>query len=321
MTIRRGFLHWGVFLVCLGLVPLAVQLGLLDNAAVAELIRFWPLILIGIGLGLLLRFTPYALVGGVIVAMTSGLLVGGLLSGGATTGGAVACSGGAVGPTINRSGSITTPTAALNAEITCAEFELDRASGQAWTVDVATGGADPTIAASGSSLNLISRQGLGPFSGSREIWHVSMPTEATLEGSMTFNAARAELRLGGGAVGRLNATFNGVDGLLDLADASGSPSLDGTLNATSLDLVTPPVSFRGDLTLNASSLNVCTLPGTALRIDYEQTLGSNNFAAAGLVQNGDLWLSPGYESAATQVDLEIGSNVSTMTLNPEGGCQ
>ena len=55
MHVHRRFLGWGVFFILLGAIPLAVQAGLLTAAQVADWWRFWPLILVGIGLGLLLR--------------------------------------------------------------------------------------------------------------------------------------------------------------------------------------------------------------------------------------------------------------------------
>lgn len=72
----RTLVNWGVFFIVLGAIPLAVQAGLLDAAVTQQLLRLWPLILIGIGIGLLLRLTPMAAIGGVIVAATAGMLVG-----------------------------------------------------------------------------------------------------------------------------------------------------------------------------------------------------------------------------------------------------
>jgi hypothetical protein len=322
VTVRRSFLNWGVFLICLGAVPLAVQLGTLDADVAADLLRLWPLILIGIGLGLLARLTPYAAIGGIIVAATVGLLLGVVITGGAARGGAIACSGTlAGGPSIVRSGSFAGVSSTVSAELTCADVEVARATGSGWTVDVVSGDEEPTISATDSSLTLRSRQGVGPFSGDREVWRITLPSDTALGGSFTFNAARADLDLGDGAVAGVSVTYNAVDALLDLSGATGAPSLSATLNATSLDLLMPEVSASGDLTLNAASLNVCTAPGTSVRIDFEETLGSNNFSAAGLQQNGRVWQSPDYATAVSRIDLRMTANASSVTLNPAGGCQ
>jgi len=82
MSINRGLLNWGVFLIALGGVPLAVQQGWASSGIVGDLWRLWPLILVGIGLGLILRWTPIAWLGGALVAGTFGLIFGALLAGG-----------------------------------------------------------------------------------------------------------------------------------------------------------------------------------------------------------------------------------------------
>ena len=80
MRIDGGRLGWGVFFVTLGLVPLAVRYGWIDPAWFDDIWRLWPLILIGIGVGLLLRRTAFAALGNVIVGLTFGLMIGGALA-------------------------------------------------------------------------------------------------------------------------------------------------------------------------------------------------------------------------------------------------
>ena len=85
MRVRRGFLGWGVFLILAGAVPLLVRSGYLTEDQVASLWTLWPLILVGIGVGMLLSRTRYGFLGGLVVAATFGLMVGGLLSTGVST--------------------------------------------------------------------------------------------------------------------------------------------------------------------------------------------------------------------------------------------
>ncbi len=80
MHIRRGYLGWGVFLILTGAVPLLVRSGYLSEDQVDRLWTLWPLILIGIGVGLILSRTRFDFFGGLIVAATLGLMLGGLLS-------------------------------------------------------------------------------------------------------------------------------------------------------------------------------------------------------------------------------------------------
>lgn len=78
MTVRRGPLHLGVFLLAAGAVTLLVVTGVVDPAAVTSaMIVLWPLAIIAIGLGLVLRRSPAALPAGIVAAMLPGLAFGG----------------------------------------------------------------------------------------------------------------------------------------------------------------------------------------------------------------------------------------------------
>ena len=89
----RRLLGWGLFFVLLGAVPLAVQSGAIPRETVAQSWRLWPLILIGGGIGVLLQGTRAAVVGGLVVALTFGIIGGSVLAGGIDIG-AVGCGGG-----------------------------------------------------------------------------------------------------------------------------------------------------------------------------------------------------------------------------------
>ena len=81
MRIHRGFLGWGIFLILAGSIPLAVRAGYLSDVELRDVGGLWPLILVGIGVGLILSRTRYGFLGGFIVAATFGVIVGGLLAG------------------------------------------------------------------------------------------------------------------------------------------------------------------------------------------------------------------------------------------------
>src|SRR5512140_1287655 len=68
MTIRRGPLYFGVFLVAAGGVTLLAAAGLLDRARVVDVLAYWPLAVIAIGVGLVLRRTGAAVPGGMLAA-------------------------------------------------------------------------------------------------------------------------------------------------------------------------------------------------------------------------------------------------------------
>jgi hypothetical protein len=77
MTVRRGTLYVGVFLIATGAVTLGVALGVLDPRAVADSVEaLWPLAVIAVGVGLLLRRSPAALGAGIFAALVPGLALG-----------------------------------------------------------------------------------------------------------------------------------------------------------------------------------------------------------------------------------------------------
>src|SRR3990172_7821911 len=123
MSINRSLLNWGVFLMALGGVPLAVQQGWANASIAGDLWRLWPLILVGVGLGLILRWTPIAWLGGAIVAATFGLVFGALLAGG-ISGISSACIGDGNGPatTTEQGGATTEPDFLLELELSCGEL-------------------------------------------------------------------------------------------------------------------------------------------------------------------------------------------------------
>jgi hypothetical protein len=319
--VRRGFLNWGIFLVCLGAVPLAVQLNAIDREVATSLLRLWPLILIGIGLGIMLRFSRAAALGGIVVAATFGILIGVFFAAGFPSFSG-ACTGDSNGTPITRTGSAA-GTLDLNIELSCGEMTISRAGTGAWSVEARTGTENPTIEATGSGLRLRSvTVARWPFgTDTREEWQVVVPTDVPLMSSgITVNAAKIVATLGQGPVGAINVTYNAADGRLDLAGAA-SATLNGTLNASTIGLILPSGAFTANVTINASTLNLCSAADTGLRITYEDTLSSNNFASMGLTQSGKTWQSANYSTATSRAEIHISANVSTTNLNPAGGCQ
>jgi hypothetical protein len=320
MHVRRGFINWGIFLICVGAVPLAVQLNVIDRETAASLLRLWPLILIGIGLGLLLRFTRAQALGGLVVAATFGVLVGVFFAAGFPSA-AGACNGDQTGTPITRNGTVS-GSLDLQVELTCGEMSVSRVPGGAWSVDVRAGGETPVIESSGSQLRLRSVTGQRwPFgSDQRESWQVVLPSESSLSGSLTVNAGTLNATLGNGPIGSLGATYNAAEGRIDLSGANPA-TFNGTFNASTVGMILPSAAFNGSITINAATLRLCSAPEVGLRITYGDTLSSQNFAQAGLAQSGETWQSANYASATARAELHISANVSTTTLNPVGGCQ
>lgn len=321
MHVRRGFINWGIFLICVGAVPLAVQLNVIDRDIAGSLLRLWPLILIGIGLGLLLRFTRAQALGGIVVAATFGVLVGVFFASGFPSVSAACTGDQAAGQPQTRNGTVS-GSLNFSVELTCGAMSVSRAAGGAWSVEVRAGNETPLIEAAGTSLRLRSvTAGRFPFgTDERESWQVVLPVESSINADLTVNAGTLDATLGSGPLTSVNATYNAADGRIDLTGA-GPMSFNATYNASTGTLVLPSSPFNGNVTINAATLKLCAAPDLGLRITYEDTLSSNNFAAAGLIQSGKVWQSANFASATARAELHLSANVSTTNLNPAGGCQ
>ena len=203
MRIDRSLLNWGVFLIALGGVPLAVQRGWADAGIAGDLWRLWPLILVGIGLGLILRWTPVAWLGGAIVAATFGLIFGALIAGGVqgVSSACVGLGGGEV-VTTQKSGPASGGSFDLQLELSCGDLGVARATTAEWTV-VAEHGPDdaPTIDGTESGLRIEQGGGDALFALSQQTrsdWQVALPAEAAISMGMTLNAANGSADLGEG---------------------------------------------------------------------------------------------------------------------------
>jgi hypothetical protein len=72
--------------------------------------------------------------------------------------------------------------------------------------------------------------------------------------------------------------------------------------------------------LPAAALDVCVAPDVGLQVDWDARVSGENLSDAGLVRTGDVWQTPGYETAAVQTHLRVSSNASSLTVHRTGGC-
>src|SRR5260370_39652726 len=77
MRVNRRFLYAGVFLVALGGVLVAADQGIIDTATLSDALRWWPVALIAVGVGIAVRRTQLSLASGMLAAALPGLVLGG----------------------------------------------------------------------------------------------------------------------------------------------------------------------------------------------------------------------------------------------------
>jgi hypothetical protein len=80
MRVNRTLLYAGVFVVAIGAGLLIADLRQLGSSTLIELLGYWPLAVIALGLGLVLRQTDLGLPSGLLAAAVPGLVLGGVLA-------------------------------------------------------------------------------------------------------------------------------------------------------------------------------------------------------------------------------------------------
>ncbi len=327
MRIDTRFLNWGVFFIVAGAIPLAVQAGLLTADQVADWWRLWPLLIVAAGIGLLLRATSVAFLGGLLMAVIFGVLLGGVI----TAGGNVdlrniACgSDRSTTPFATQTGSLGGGDARVELELNCGELVADTAPGTGWTVaGTSSDGDAPVIDASGDRLSVRSTQrgvSVPPFTENRDDWLITLPSATSMRVGTTVNAGSAKLNLGGSGTASSSTTVNAGDARIDL---SGTPvqSVTMTVNAGSGSITFPDGSVRGSLTVNAGSIEFCVPDSVGLQLTTSDNVtGSNNYGDRGLAKNGNTWQSANWSTATNRITLSTTANLGSLALNPEEGCK
>src|SRR3954470_13300315 len=325
MHIRRGFLGWGVFLILAGAIPLAVRAGYITNDDLSRYFSLWPLILVGIGVGLILSRTSFDFVGGLIVAATAGIMVGGLLSAGVSGFSGASCGSNAgTTPFPARDGSFAS-TGDVEIRLDCGEMTVGVGQGSNWHLEGSDAkGSGPDVNAEPSSLQVQSRhEGRTSWLGfgDRDTWRLTLPATPTLGLDLRLNAGRGTLDLAGAHLADVGLEMNAGSASLDLGNVAAISTIDMRLNAGSLGVTLPSLSLTGSIQANAGAVKICVPPGAAVRLHTgESIIASYDYAGHGLVQDGSTWTTPGFDVAPVKIDLETKANAGSFTLDPEAGC-
>lgn len=319
MLINRRFLYLGVFLVAVGGVLVAADVGGLDPGLIADALRLWPLAIVAIGVGIALRRTQFSLQGGLLAAAVPGLLLGGGFSLASRM--AVECRPDAAPATVaTREGDFDGP-ARVSVTAGCGSLAVTTVPGRTWRFDDGNPADGPIIDASGRSLSIDDgggegwrRLGLG-----RDDWRLTLPTTGIDDLSIVVNGGEGRIALPRAQLGRLDVTSNAGRTSVDLSEAT-LASLSGAVNAGMLSLSLPTAGdIVGSVEVNAGQLEVCAPSELGLRIHHTGAL--SGFSVSGRHQAGTEWQSPDYASATHHADLNLDINLGNVKINPAGGCK
>jgi hypothetical protein len=322
MRVHRGFLGWGIFLILAGAIPLAVRAGYLSDDQLRNVGSLWPLILVGIGVGLILSRTRYGFVGGFIVAATFGVIVGGVLAG-SVVGVDLGCGtnrGTAAFET--RQGPFTGAVASVDIDLSCGDLTVGVAPGTNWQLEGQDrDGTGPNLNADNDSLRISTRntdRGVFGALGDRSTWRVTLPDGPRLDTQLTLNAGSSTVTLAGATLGRFETTLNAGSTTVDLASVREIDDLAVHVNAGSIGLTLPGRSVSGTLEVNAGSVKLCAAPDAGIRIETDGSFVSS-YDFPGLTVNGSTWQTPGYDSAAVKIDLRAHATAGSVELDRSGG--
>ena len=318
MTVNRRFLYWGVFLVAAGAVTLLAQ-GAVNNDVVAQALRLWPVAIIALGAGLLLRRTRFGLAGGMLAAAMPGLLLGGLFV--AVPRFVPGCDG--IGPATfdTRQGTFA-GAASVDLRLACGDLTVTSIPGTGWQLQSGNaGGATPAVDVAANRLSVTSageRHSFG-FTPGGDVWRLALPAASTVDLTAEVSAGRGRFDLAGAQLGNVRLDVNAAEASVDLGDAT-IANLSMHVNAASASLRLPASQdFSADLSVSAGALKLCAPSELGLRIHSTSVLASTHFN--GLASNGNVWESPGYSMANHHADVTITANVGSVDVNPLGGCQ
>jgi hypothetical protein len=318
--VHRKALVAGVFLAAAGGVMLAGQASPAARETIIEGLGLWPLALIAIGAGLLLRRTRAGIAGVLVAAAVPGLLLGGLTVAAPTAGAGSDCIRSGQAATTTRTGSFT-GGASVELDLVCGDLVVVTTPGSAWSVDTLDLPRAAVVTASEDRLAVVldasdSRWRMGS-KGDR--WRIALPTEIPLDLRTELSAGRGRLDLAGARIGDLALQVNAGEARLDLTDASVT-RLDVEVRAGAATVLLPGGSdLAGDLSVMAGSLEICAPASLGIRIDGEAALGSTEFN--GLVRANGAWETPGYSTSAHQAVLSVSASAGSVVLNPVGGCK
>jgi hypothetical protein len=321
MHIDRRLVGFGLFLITIGGVMIAVRQGVLSADDARRAWTLWPLILVGVGLSIVLAGRPGAAIGGLVLALTFGAMLGGVAATGEFPGVGFCGSARDHGSAFRANGGGFDASARVTIAQDCGDLTIGTVAGSTWDVSgESSNGRPPVIDDDPASLR-VKTSDEGPFDlGGSSHWNVVLPRDPSLDISVTVNGGQSRITLAGAHVGSLKIDANAGSIDLDLREVETVGDATIGLNFGSATLRLPNRLLSASLSVNAGSAALCVPSGAGLRVKLDSAAASNDFASHGMVETNGAWETPGYATATVRLDLRADVNAGSLALDPTRQC-
>lgn len=321
MHVDRRLIGLGLFLIVFGAVLLAVRQGLIASELAERVWTLWPLLLIGAGVGMILEGRPGGWLGGLLAAVTLGVMAGGLVATGALP--LVGCGGGdGSGRPFPTQSADLADTGAVRINLGCGDLVVTTTEGSTVTIDgTSEEGRPPDLERADGQVDVTADRGGALFGigTARNSWRIALPRDPAILLEINLNAGEGDIRLAGARLSSVELDVNAGSTGLDLREVDLIGALTVAVNAGSATVWLPDRPLEGSLAVNAGSIAICAPESIGLRIttNADNPTSSNDFEARGLVRAGDAWESPEFKTADVRIILDAEANAGSLSLDSD----
>ena len=321
MHIDRRLVGFGLFLITVGGVMVAVRQGVLSEDAARQAWTLWPLVLIGIGLSIVLAGRPGAAIGGLVLAVTFGAILGGVAATGIFPGIGLCSGDRSQGTAFADPGGDLGAQARVSVTQDCGDLTIGTVAGTTWSLSgISRDGRTPSIDRGQDTLRITSPD-TGPLNvGGANAWDLVLPRDPAIDLEVRVNGGAGRVALAGANLVGLSVNANAGSLDLDLRDVTATGDATIEVNFGSATVRLPNRSMSGTLSVNAGSAAICLPSGAGLRVKLGSVAASNDFGSHGMTEVDGVWETPGYATAAVRLDLRATVNAGSLSLDPARTC-
>lgn len=295
----------GLIVLGIGLLLLLSNFGYLDTISIAEFWKYWPIIIVVIGLSILFKAMPKPLEVFFSILLSLAMIAGLAF---------------VITSAVQRGSNAQLSQRIIDKQL-AEPFNEEAENAQ---IEIATGASKLTING-GSSLLLEGtiESIIGSPSVSRRFIATSKTDVIKVAQNSTFwrggwgksnkndwnlkinNDIKTKLEIDAGAS---TITANLQNTNVDALD------LDAGASKINLDLATKSEFFKGSIGAGASTINIRTPKDRAIKVVMNTGASSNNLEKQGLSKNDKTFSTVDYDNASQRIELSIDAGASTINL-------